>query len=54
MLIGAIVFPPLVKRILKVFKYDGSYPAIGLIQLSISLICIPWSLIVLHIITPML
>lgn len=54
MLIGAIVFPPLVQRILKVFKYDGSYPAIGLIQLSISLICIPWSLIVLHIITPML
>ena len=54
MIIGAIVFPPLVQKIFKIFKYDGSYPAIGLIQLSISLICIPWSLIVLHCITPML
>lgn len=53
-LIGAAVFPPLVKALLKVFRYDGSYPAIGLIQLSISLVCIPWSFIVRYLITPLL
>lgn len=53
-IIGAVVYPPLVQWILKKFKFDGSYPAIGLIQLSISLVCIPWSFIVLHLIMPML
>ena len=53
-IVGAVVFPPLVQAILKLFKYKGSYPAIGLIQLSISLVCIPWSFLVLHLITPLL
>lgn len=53
-IIGAIVFPVLVPKILGIFKFNGSYPALGLIQLNISLICIPWSLLVLHILMPLI
>ncbi|MCI6640794.1 MAG: hypothetical protein MSH10_08485 [Pygmaiobacter massiliensis] len=53
-LIGAAVFPPLVQAVLKRFGYDGSYPAIELVQLSISLVCIPWSFAVRYLITPFL
>lgn len=53
-IIGAAAIPALINKMTKVFKFDGSYPVVSIIQLSISALCIPWSLIVLHLITPLL
>lgn len=53
-LIGAVVFAPLVDWVLKVFRFKGTYHPICLIQLSIFTVCAAWSFAVMYLIMPML
>lgn len=53
-IIGAIVFAPLVEWVLKVFKFKGTYHPICLIQLSIFTVCSAWSFFVMYVIMPLL
>lgn len=52
-IIGAIVFVPLIGAIMKAFRFNGSYPAIALIQLAISPLVVVWALLLMHVILPM-
>lgn len=53
-IIGAVVFAPLVDWVLKVFRFKGTYHPICLIQLSIFTVCAAWSFAVMYLIMPML
>lgn len=53
-LIGAIVFVPIINTVLNVFKFDGKFPAIALIQLGIFPVVTAWALLLNHVIIPML
>ena len=53
-LIGAVVFAPLVEWVFKVFRFKGSYHPICLIQLSIFTVCIAWSFVVMYGVMPLL
>lgn len=52
--IGALVFVPIINTVLKVFKFDGRFPAIALIQLGIFPVVTAWALLLNHVIIPML
>ena len=53
-LIGAVVFAPLVEWVLKVFRFKGTYHPICLIQVAIFTVCTAWSFAVMYLIMPML
>ena len=53
-LIGAVVFAPLVEWVLKVFRFKGTYHPICLIQVAIFTVCTVWSFAVMYLIMPML
>jgi len=53
-IIGAVIFAPLVEWILKVVHYNGRWHAITFIQLAIFSTCTIWSLIILHVIMPLI
>ncbi len=52
--IGSIIFVPLINWIMKVFKFDGSYPAIVLIQAGIFSLVTIWALLLNHVVLPLL
>lgn len=53
-LIGAVIFVPIINFIMKTAKFQGKYPAIILIQCGIFPMVILWALIVNHVILPLL
>ena len=53
-LIGAVVFAPLVEWVFKVFRFKGNYHPICLIQLAIFTVCTAWSFAVMYLIVPLL
>ena len=53
-LIGAVVFAPLVEWVFKVFRFKGAYHPICLIQLAIFTVCTAWSFIVMYGVMPLL
>lgn len=52
-LIGAVVFAPLVDWVFKVFHFKGTYHPICLIQLAIFTVCIAWSFFVMYVMVPL-
>lgn len=53
-LIGAIVFAPIIEAIMAFFKFNGSYPAIPLIQAGIFPLVTAWALLLNSVIVPAL
>lgn len=53
-LMSAIVFVPIVNKVVELFKYRGTYPIIALIQLGIFPVVTAWALLINHVIVPML
>lgn len=53
-IIGAVVFAPLVEWIFKVFRFKGTYHPICLIQLCIFTVCAAWSFAIMYLLMPML
>ena len=53
-LIGAVVFAPLIEAIMTLFKFNGSYPAIPLIQAGIFPLVTAWALLLNSVIVPVL
>lgn len=52
-LIGGVVFSPLVEWVMKICRYKGKYHVIALIQLSIWTVCSAWSFVVMYVILPL-
>lgn len=52
--IGAIVFAPLVEWVIKVFRFKWTYHPIALIQVAIFSVCVVWSFVVMYLITPLI
>lgn len=52
-LIGGLLFAPLVEKVMALFRYKGSYHVIALIQFSIFTVCIIWSFILMYLILPL-
>lgn len=53
-LVGSVIFVPIIDWVMKAFKFDGSYPAIALIQLGICPVVIVWALLISHVVLPLL
>ncbi len=53
-IIGAVVFAPLVEWVLKVFRFKGTYHPIALIQVAIFTVCTVWSFFIMYVMMPML
>lgn len=51
--IGGIIFAPMVEKVMALFRYKGSYHVIALIQLCIFSVCIIWSFAVMYLILPL-
>ncbi|MEG0322878.1 MAG: hypothetical protein RR619_02700, partial [Raoultibacter sp.] len=52
-LIGGLLFAPLVEKVMALFRYKGSYHVIALIQFSIFTVCIVWSFVLMYLILPL-
>ena len=52
-IVGGVLFAPLVEWVMKLFHYKGNYHVIALIQVSIFTVCIIWSFIVMYVILPL-
>lgn len=53
-LIGSVIFVPVIETVMKLFKFNGSYPAICLIQGGIFPMVTIWALLLNHVIVPTL
>ena len=53
-LIGAVVFAPLVEWVLKVFRFKGTYHPICLIQVAIFTVCTAWSFAIMYLLMPLI
>ena len=53
-LIGAVVFAPLVEWVLKVFRFKGAYHPICLIQVAIFTVCTAWSFAIMYLLMPLI
>lgn len=53
-IVGAVVFVPLIEKVQKLVHYQGQYHVIGTIQGSIFPVVIVWSLILMYVVLPLL
>lgn len=53
-IVGAVVFIPLIEKVQKLVHYRGQYHVIGTIQGSIFPVVIVWSLILMYVVLPLL
>ncbi|WP_102379248.1 hypothetical protein [Raoultibacter timonensis] len=51
--IGAVIFAPMVEKVMALFRYKGSYHVIALIQLCIFSVCIVWSFVIMYGLLPL-